>query len=271
MNDPKTWGEGTAPTRFTQAQNTHGNTLESARETTHAASLCAQIKHIAERIADAAHTGTHAAKETHILAVSKTVTAERLRLAYTCGLCTFGESYLQEARPKQEALSDLDIEWHFIGPVQANKTRPLAEHFAWVHSVDRLRIAERLSQQRPAHLPALNVCLQVNIDHEPSKAGVLPEELPALAHSVAALPRLKLRGLMAIPRPSDDPDEQADSFRRVRLLQENLLREGLALDTLSMGMSDDLEAAVAQGATWVRIGTAIFGARPTPPLKSTIK
>lgn len=218
-----------------------------------------------QRVAAAGQPGKAATRDCRILAVSKTVTAERLRAAYACGLRAFGESYVQEARPKQEALGDLDIEWHFIGPVQANKTRPLAEHFAWVHSVDRLRIAERLSQQRPAHLPALNVCLQVNIDHESSKAGVLPAELPALAHSVAALPRLKLRGLMAIPRPSDDPAVQADSFRRVRLLQDNLLREGLALDTLSMGMSDDLEAAVAQGATWVRIGTAIFGARPTSP------
>jgi len=148
-------------------------------------------------------------------------------------------------------------------PVQANKTRPLAEHFAWVHSVDRLRIAERLSQQRPIGLPPLNICIQVNIDREASKSGALPEDLPALAHSIATLPRLRLRGLMAIPRPTHDPAAQADSFRRVRELQEKLCHEGLILDTLSMGMSDDLESAVAQGATWLRIGTAIFGARPT--------
>lgn len=254
MNDPKTCGEGTAPNSFTQA--------ESAHNSTHTTSLCARIEHIAQRIATA-RSGSDAIQETHILAVSKTVGAERLRAAFACGQRAFGESYLQEALPKQEALSDLAIEWHFIGPVQANKTRPLAEHFAWVHSVDRLRIAERLSQQRPAELPPLNICIQVNIDREASKSGVLPEDLPALAHSIAALPRLRLRGLMAIPRPTHDPAAQADSFRRVRLLQENLCCEGLALDTLSMGMSDDLESAVAQGATWLRIGTAIFGARPT--------
>ena len=225
-------------------------------------SLCARIEHIAQRIATA-RSGTDAAQATHILAVSKAVAAERLRAAFACGQRAFGESYLQEALPKQEALRDLAIDWHFIGPVQANKTRPLAEHFAWVHSVDRLRIAERLSQQRPADLPLLNVCIQVNIDHEASKSGVLPEDLPALAHSIAALPRLRLRGLMAIPRPTHDPAAQADAFRRVHLLQESLGHEGLALDTLSMGMSDDLESAVAQGATWVRIGSAIFGTRPT--------
>ena len=254
MTDPKTWGEGTAPNSFTQAENAHN----SAR----AASLCARIEQITQRIATA-RSGSAATQETHILAVSKTVGAERLRAAFTCGQRAFGESYLQEALPKQEALRDLAIEWHFIGPVQANKTRPLAEHFAWVHSVDRLRIAERLSQQRPADLPPLNICIQVNIDREPSKSGVLPEDLPALAHSIAALPRLRLRGLMAIPRPTHDPAAQADAFRRVRILQESLCREGLALDTLSMGMSDDLESAVAQGATWLRIGTAIFGARTT--------
>ena len=225
-------------------------------------SLCARIEHIAQRIATA-RSGTDAAQATHILAVSKAVAAERLRAAFACGQRAFGESYLQEALPKQEALRDLAIDWHFIGPVQANKTRPLAEHFAWVHSVDRLRIAERLSQQRPADLPLMNVCIQVNIDHEASKSGVPPEDLPALAHRIAALPRLRLRGLMAIPRPTHDPAAQADAFRRVHLLQESLGHEGLALDTLSMGMSDDLESAVAQGATWVRIGSAIFGTRPT--------
>jgi len=254
MIDPKTWGEGTAPNSFTQA--------ESAHNTESAVSLCARIEHIAQRIATA-RSGTDAAQATHILAVSKAVGAERLRAAYACGQHAFGESYLQEALPKQETLNDLAIEWHFIGPVQANKTRPLAEHFAWVHSVDRLRIAERLSQQRPADLPPLNICIQVNIDREASKSGIFPEDLPALAHSIAALPRLCLRGLMAIPRPTDNHEAQADAFRRVRELQESLCREGLALDTLSMGMSDDLEAAVAQGATWVRIGTAIFGVRST--------
>lgn len=250
MNVTTTANEGTAQTCLTQATNTPE------------ASLCLRIRAIFQRVAKATPPASDATRPPRILAVSKTVSAERIRQAYTCGQRAFGESYVQEARPKQEALRDLAIEWHFIGPIQANKTRPLAEHFAWVHSVDRLRIAERLSQQRPVELPPLNICIQINIDREPSKSGVLPEELPALAHRVAVLPHLRLRGLMAIPRPSTNPDEQADSFRRVRQLLDNLRSEGLALDTLSMGMSDDLEAAVAQGATWVRIGTAIFGARP---------
>ncbi len=254
MIDPKTWDEGTAPNSFAQA--------DSAQNPTLAAALCTRIEHIVQRIATV-RSGANATQETHILAVSKTVNAENMRAAFACGQRAFGESYLQDALLKQEALNDLGIEWHFIGPVQANKTRPIAEHFAWVHSVDRLRIAERLSQQRPAELPALNICIQVNIDREASKSGVLPEDLSALAHRIATLPRLRLRGLMAIPRPTDHHEAQADSFRRVRELQESLCREGLALDTLSMGMSDDLEAAVAQGATWVRIGTAIFGTRPS--------
>jgi len=255
MTNSKTCVEGTSPNSFTQA--------ESADDATRDNTLCVRIKGIKQRIAEV-RSDADVAQETHILAVSKSVCAERLRLAFACGQRALGESYLQEALPKQEALSDLAIEWHFIGPVQANKTRPLAEHFAWIHSVDRLRIAERLSQQRPADLPLLNICIQVNIDREASKSGVLPEDLPALAHSIAALPRLRLRGLMAIPRPTHDPAAQADSFRRVRLLRESLCRVGLELDTLSMGMSDDLEAAVAEGATWLRIGTAIFGARPSP-------
>ena len=176
----------------------------------------------------------------------------------------FGESYVQEAQGKQAQLADLALEWHFIGPLQSNKTRPVAEAFDWVHSVDRLRIAERLSAQRPVGLPPLNVCIQVNIDREPTKSGVLPDEVAELAHAVAMLPALRLRGLMAIPRPADDPEVQRGSFRRVRELFEQLRGEGLALDTLSMGMSDDLEAAVMEGATLVRVGTAIFGARNSP-------
>lgn len=196
-----------------------------------------------------------------LVAVSKTVPAARLRDVFGCGQEVFGESYVQEALAKQDELADLAIEWHFIGPLQSNKTRPVAERFAWVHGVDRLRIAERLSAQRPAGLPPLNVCLQVNVDREPTKSGVLPEEVSALAHAVAALPSLRLRGLMAIPAPSDDPAVQRDSFRRVRELFEGLVAEGLPLDTLSMGMSDDLEAAIQEGATLVRVGTAVFGAR----------
>jgi len=255
MIDSKISSEGTAPNSFAQAKSAHDATRDTL--------LCARVENIKQRIAAIAHADTAQPPKAHILAVSKTVNAENMRAAFACGQRAFGESYLQEALLKQEALNDLAIEWHFIGPVQANKTRPIAEHFAWVHSVDRLRIAERLSQQRPAELPALNICIQVNIDHEASKSGALPEDLPALAHRIAALPRLRLRGLMAIPRPTDDLAAQADSFSRVRELQEKLCHEGLALDTLSMGMSDDLEAAVAQGATWLRIGTAIFGTRST--------
>lgn len=202
------------------------------------------------------------AEQARILAVSKTVSADTLRTAYACGQRAFGESYVQEALPKLEALSGLELEWHFIGPIQGNKTRLIAEHFAWVHSIDRLRVAERLNAQRPADLPPLNVCIQVNIDREASKSGVQIEDAPALAHAVARLPRLRLRGLMAIPQPSDDPQRQSASFARLRQLKETLVAQGLELDTLSMGMSADLEAAVAQGATWVRVGTAIFGDRP---------
>ena len=257
MNDIKTLDEGTSPNHFTQASNAN----DAARLSDEDANPCARLRQVEQRVRRAQIATTSVAGAAQILAVSKGVTPERLRAMYACGQRALGESYLQEARAKQEALSDLAIEWHFIGPVQANKTRPIAEHFDWVHSVDRLRIAERLSQQRPAHLPMLNICIQVNIDDEPSKAGVLPDDLPALAHHIAALPNLSLRGLMAIPRATHDVAAQNDAFRRVRLLQEQLCREGLALDTLSMGMSDDLEAAVTQGATWLRIGTAIFGAR----------
>jgi pyridoxal phosphate enzyme (YggS family) len=193
-----------------------------------------------------------------LLAVSKTKPAAAIRAACAAGLRDFGENYLQEALEKQLELSDLPLTWHFIGPIQSNKTRPIAEHFDWVHSVERLKIAQRLSEQRPADLPALNICLQVNVSGEASKSGCTPAELPALAAAVARLPRLKLRGLMAIPEPSADPAAQRAAFERVRALQDSL---NLDLDTLSMGMSHDLEAAIAAGATWVRIGTALFGER----------
>jgi pyridoxal phosphate enzyme (YggS family) len=193
-----------------------------------------------------------------LLAVSKTKPASDLREAFSAGLRDFGENYLQEALGKQTELSDLPLIWHFIGPIQSNKTRAIAENFAWVHSVDRLKIAQRLSEQRPADLPPLNVCIQVNVSGEASKSGCAPEDLPALAQAIIALPNLRLRGLMAIPEPTDDSDEQNAAFAAVRTLQDQL---NLPLDTLSMGMSHDLEAAIAQGATWVRIGTALFGAR----------
>ena len=194
----------------------------------------------------------------HLLAVSKTKPAAALREAHAAGVRDFGENYLQEARAKQFELADLPLCWHFIGPIQSNKTRDIAEHFAWVHSVDRLKIAQRLSEQRPADLPPLNICIQVNVSGEASKSGCTPADLPALAAAISALPRLKLRGLMAIPEPTEDRAEQDAAFAQVRTLQERL---NMGLDTLSMGMSHDLESAIAQGATWVRIGTALFGAR----------
>ncbi|WP_339429639.1 YggS family pyridoxal phosphate-dependent enzyme [Pseudomonas taetrolens] len=194
----------------------------------------------------------------HLLAVSKTKPAAALREAYAAGIRDFGENYLQEARAKQVELADLPLSWHFIGPIQSNKTRDIAEHFDWVHSVERLKIAQRLSEQRPAELAPLNICIQVNVSGEASKSGCTPADLPALATAISALPRLKLRGLMAIPEPTEDRVEQDRAFATVRHLQESL---NLGLDTLSMGMSHDLESAIAQGATWVRIGTALFGAR----------
>ncbi|MBJ7548429.1 YggS family pyridoxal phosphate-dependent enzyme, partial [Pseudomonas sp. OA3] len=193
-----------------------------------------------------------------LLAVSKTKPAAAIREAHAAGLRDFGENYLQEALEKQTELSDLPLIWHFIGPIQSNKTRPIAEHFDWVHSVDRLKIAQRLSEQRPAHLPPLNICLQVNVSGEDSKSGCSPEALPELVKAVAALPNLRLRGLMAIPEPTDDIAAQHAAFAHLRQLRDDL---ALDLDTLSMGMSHDLGAAIAEGATWVRIGTALFGAR----------
>lgn len=220
------------------------------------------LRRVRERIAAAARACGRDPAGVRLLAVSKTFPVEDLRAAMAAGQDCFGESYLNEALPKIAALVDPAPEWHFIGPLQSNKTRAVAEHFAWVHSVDRLKVALRLSDQRPAGLPPLNVCIQVNISGETSKSGVSPEQLPELARAVAALPRLRLRGLMAIPAPTDDVTAQRTAFRRLRVDRDGLNeRPGLALDTLSMGMSDDLEAAVAEGATLVRIGSAIFGAR----------
>ena len=196
-----------------------------------------------------------------LLAVSKTFPADAVRAAYSAGQTAFGENYLQEAMDKIEALGDLPLEWHFIGPIQSNKTRPIAEHFQWVHSVDRMKVAERLSAHRPPQLPPLNICLQVNVSGESSKSGVAPEEALLLAQELSRLPRLQLRGLMAIPAPADDPVGQREPFRRMRELLEALNAQGLQLDTLSMGMSHDFPAAILEGATMVRIGTAIFGAR----------
>lgn len=196
-----------------------------------------------------------------LIAVSKAQTAERMRALAVAGQRAFGESYLQEALPKMMALADLPLEWHFIGPIQSNKTRLIAERFSWVHSIDRLKIAERLSAQRPVHLPPLNVCIEVNVSGEASKGGVAPVDLAAVAIAVARLPHLRLRGLMAIPAASTDRAQQRAAFHQVGELLRQLRLDGLSLDTLSMGMSNDFEAAIAEGATHVRIGTALFGER----------
>lgn len=198
-----------------------------------------------------------------LLAVSKTFPAVTVREAVAAGQHRFGENYVQEAVDKIAELADLrdQIEWHLIGPLQSNKTRVVAEHFDWVHSVDRLKIAQRLSEQRPAHLPPLQVCIQVNTSGEDSKSGVQPDDALELARAVAALPRLQLRGVMSLPAPSDDPAEQRRQLQAVRVVFEHLRSQGLPLDTLSMGMSADLEAAVEQGSTLVRVGTALFGQR----------
>ncbi|WP_019409168.1 YggS family pyridoxal phosphate-dependent enzyme [Pseudomonas psychrophila] len=220
--------------------------------------IAGNIAQVEARIRAAAEAVQRDVTSVHLLAVSKTKPAAALREAYAAGIRDFGENYLQEARAKQVELADLPLCWHFIGPIQSNKTREIAEHFAWVHSVDRLKIAQRLSEQRPADLPPLNICIQVNVSGEASKSGCTPHDLPALAAAINALPRLKLRGLMAIPEPTEVRAEQDAAFAAVRTLQQSL---NLGLDTLSMGMSHDLESAIAQGATWVRIGTALFGAR----------
>jgi pyridoxal phosphate enzyme (YggS family) len=220
--------------------------------------IAANISTLGARIHAAATKAQRDPAAIGLLAVSKTKPAEALREAYAAGLRDFGENYLQEALGKQAELSDLPLCWHFIGPIQSNKTRAIAENFAWVHSVDRLKISQRLSEQRPAELPPLNICIQVNVSGEASKSGCAPQDLPALANAINALPNLKLRGLMAIPEPTEDRAAQSAAFATVRNLLDSL---NLPLDTLSMGMSHDLEAAIEQGATWVRIGTALFGAR----------
>jgi PLP dependent protein len=197
----------------------------------------------------------------YVLAVSKSKPAAAVREAYIAGQTMFGENYLQEALEKQAQLTDLPIEWHFIGPIQSNKTQAIAQHFSWVHSVDRLKIAQRLNDARPIDLPPLQICIQVNISHEESKSGVQPEALCALASEISHLPQLRLRGLMAIPAPTPDIEAQREQFKQVRRCYEALIAKGFDLDTLSIGMSDDYPIAIEQGATIVRIGAAIFGAR----------
>lgn len=219
------------------------------------------IRAVRERIARVAARSGRDTDSVTLLAVGKTHSADILREAAACGVRHFGESYVQEALPKIETLRDLPLTWHFIGQLQANKTRAVAEHFHWVHGVDRMRIAQRLSEQRPFHAPPLNVCLQVNVAGEQTKGGVSPQDLPALAAGVAALPRLTLRGLMCIPPPEEDPARQRHWFARTAELMRSLHVPGVTLDTLSMGMSNDFEVAIEEGATIVRIGTALFGAR----------
>ena len=219
------------------------------------------LANVRARIGTAARNAGRAPADVRLLAVSKQQDAAAIRTVAGFGQLEFGENYAQEALPKILELEGLGLTWHFIGQLQANKTRAVAEHFAWVHTIDRERTARRLSEQRPHYAPPLQVLLQVRLDAAPQKGGVAIEELPHLAEAVAALPRLRLRGLMCLPEPSPDPAAQRVPFRRLCELAAELNARGLELDTLSMGMSDDLEAAIAEGATLVRIGTAIFGRR----------
>ena len=228
------------------------------------ASIKLKLQQLRQRIGDACTLAQRPVQSVTLLAVAKTFGADAVRQAQAAGQRAFGENYVQEALAKIEALAELraDIEWHLIGPLQSNKTREVAAAFDWVHTIDRLKIAERLSAQRPDHLPPLQVCVQVNVSGETSKSGVEPAQVMALAQAVAALPRLRLRGLMSIPEPVEGLEAQRAPHRRLRELFDALRLQGLALDTLSMGMSADLEAAIAEGSTLVRVGSAIFGARP---------
>lgn len=223
--------------------------------------IASNLQAVRARIAKAAMAAGRRPEEVELLAVSKTWPVDCVIEAARAGQRAFGENYVQEGVAKVLATVDLDLTWHFIGPLQSNKTRPVAEHFAWVHTIDRLKIAERLSAQRPPALSALQVCVQVNVSGEASKSGCAPEEAPALCRAVAMLPRLHLRGLMAIPEATEDLAAQRAAFSRLRDVYNATRAAGLPLDTLSMGMSHDLEAAVTEGATIVRIGTAIFGER----------
>jgi pyridoxal phosphate enzyme (YggS family) len=208
-----------------------------------------------------AKTAAKTSQHVDLLAVSKAHSSEAIREAYSAGQRKFGENYVQEALQKQSELIDLDIEWHFIGPIQSNKTQLIAQHFSWVHGIDRLKIAQRLNDARSAHLAPLRVCIQLNISNEATKSGVAPSDVYALAKSIQTLPRLELRGLMAIPAPTQDPDLQRLQFKHVRECYDALIAQGLTLDTLSMGMSEDYPAAIAEGATVVRVGSALFGPR----------
>lgn len=225
-----------------------------------------KLAKVTARIHQAAAAAGRNPQTVQLIAVSKTQPAAAIAEAHTWGQRAFGENYLQEALDKQIQLADLtDIEWHFIGPIQSNKTRPIASHFGWAHSVDRLKIAQRLSEQRPHELPPLNICVQVNIDDETTKSGVSLAELPTLVAAIHSLPHLHLRGLMAIPAATNNPAQQRTAFAKLRHAFETLNVQGYGLDCLSMGMSGDMEAAIAEGATFVRVGSDIFGARPNSP------
>ncbi len=225
------------------------------------ATIAANMQAVRERIERAAQAAGRIASEVELIAVSKTFPAQAIAEAHAAGQRAFGESYVQEAVEKVTQLSDLPLIWHFIGPIQSNKTRAIAGHFQWVHSIARAKIAQRLNDARPAHLPPLDVCMQVNVSGEDSKSGVAPGAELELARAILALPRLRLRGLMAIPEPTPDMQLQRRRFALLREIKDKLVAAGIPLDTLSMGMSDDLEAAIAEGATMARVGTAIFGQR----------
>lgn len=224
--------------------------------------IAARLQAVKERIARAGRAAGRLPQDVTLVAVSKTFPPAAIAEAHAAGQRDFGENYVQEGLEKVKALSGLELTWHYVGPIQSNKTRPIAENFSWVHGVDREKIAVRLSEARPAHLPPLQICIQVNVSGEQSKSGVQPEQALELAKAISVLPRLQLRGLMAIPEPTADEALRHDRFRALRELRDEIVRAGVALDTLSMGMSDDMEAAIAEGATLVRIGTAIFGERP---------
>jgi pyridoxal phosphate enzyme (YggS family) len=226
------------------------------------ATIAEGLQAVRRRIARAAQLAGRDPDDIRLIAVSKTFAADAVRAAYAAGQRAFGESYLQEALAKMHELRDLPLEWHYIGPIQSNKTRSIAERFDWVHAVDRLKIAERLSSARGQTQPPLQVCIQVNISAETTKSGVAPDEMLPLARAIQGLPRLQLRGLMAIPRPIEGFDAQRAQFGSLRQLREQLAAAGILTDTLSMGMTDDFEAAIAEGATIVRVGRAIFGERP---------
>lgn len=223
--------------------------------------IAENIAHIHQKMKEYERLYHRTEKSVSLLAVSKNQSLEKIEAAYSAGQRAFGENYLQEALAKITALSHLAIEWHFIGPIQRNKTRKIAENFSWVQSVDDLVIAKRLSEQRPTHLPPLNICIQVNINHETTKSGIPPTELIEFAKTCIALPQLHVRGLMAIPAPTTDIHLQRKTFHQIYLLWQQCVEQGFAFDTLSIGMSDDFEAAIAEGSTLIRLGTAIFGSR----------